>query len=242
MQHNNIFKIFVDFDGTITKKDVGEELFIEFGNREFSKRLIEDWNNDLIDPRVGWKSLCDSVLKADKKLMQNYLRQIEIDPTFHNFIHYTTENEFDVKIISDGFDFYINSILEKENITGIEVSSNILAFTSENRLIPIFPNSAEDCRCSANCKRNFVLNNSSDDEFTIYIGDGVSDRCPVQYCDFIFAKDSLLKFCEINRITYFPYSSFEDVIKKLDELKSKKRLKKRYQAELKRKEVYIQEA
>jgi 2-hydroxy-3-keto-5-methylthiopentenyl-1-phosphate phosphatase len=241
MLHNNVFKIFVDFDGTITKKDVGEEMFIEFADAEFSKRLIEDWNNGLVNPRSGWEALCKSVGISDKKKMLDYLQEIQIDSTFKEFILFSKENDFDVKIISDGFDFYINAILEKENIAGLTFSSNILTFDHDGKLIPVFPNSAEDCKCSANCKRNFVLNNSSDEDYTVYIGDGVSDRCPVQYCDFIFAKNSLLKFCEVNRITYFPYSSFKDVIKKLDELKNKKRLKKRHQADLKRKEVYSRE-
>jgi hypothetical protein len=44
----------------------------------------------------------------------------------------------------------------------------------------------------------------------------------------------------MNRITYFPYNDFDDVAKKLNELGGKKRLKKRHQALLKRKEVYSQ--
>ena len=242
LSNEKVFKIFVDFDGTITRKDVGEELFIEFGEKDFCRNLIYNWNAGKVIPRDGWKSLCESVGTANRIQMLEYLREVEIDTSFKNFKKYSDENGFDMKIISDGFDFYINTILDKENISGVEISSNRLEFAKDGKLIPYFPNSADDCKCSANCKRNFVLNNSSDDDFTVYIGDGVSDRCPVQYCDFIFAKGSLLKFCEINRITYFPYSTFVDVIKKLDELKNKKRLKKRHQAELKRKEVYTQEA
>jgi predicted protein tyrosine phosphatase len=49
-----------------------------------------------------------------------------------------------------------------------------------------------------------------------------------------------LRYCEINRITYFPFENFIDVINKLNELAARKRLKKRFQAQLKRKEVYIQ--
>lgn len=235
------FKVFVDFDGTITKKDVGEELFIEFGNREFAKKLISDWNNDLVDPRIGWKALCDNVIHADKSAINEFLNSIEIEQSFIGFVKYCNENNFELRIVSDGFDFYIKSILERENFVTIPFSSNVLTF-SDNKLIPSFPNSTEDCKCSANCKRNYVLNHSSDDDYSVYIGDGVSDRCPIQFCDFIFAKDSLLKFCEVNRITYFPYKDFDDVINRLDELKNKKRLKKRHQALLKRKEVYTQEA
>ncbi|MDF1610762.1 MAG: MtnX-like HAD-IB family phosphatase [Stygiobacter sp.] len=240
MNHNN-FKIFVDFDGTISKEDVGEKLFIEFGNPDYAKKLIDDWNNDLVDPKYGWLSLCESVKYVDENKLIDFLSNIEIDSTFADFIKYCDTNNFDVKIVSDGFDFYINKILEKENIYNIEVSSNKLEII-ENKFYPSFPNSASDCSCSANCKRNFIITNSSDDDYSVYIGDGVSDRCPVQYCDFIFAKNTLLKYCEVNRITYFPFNDFNDITKKLDELKNKKRLKKRHQAQIKRNEVYMKEA
>jgi 2-hydroxy-3-keto-5-methylthiopentenyl-1-phosphate phosphatase len=91
----------------------------------------------------------------------------------------------------------------------------------------------------ANCKRKHILENSGEEDFTIYIGDGFSDRDPIQYVDFIFAKDNLLKYCEKERITYFPFNDFDDVISRLNELSSKKRLKKRYQAELKRREAFM---
>ncbi|MEW6652343.1 MAG: MtnX-like HAD-IB family phosphatase [Bacteroidota bacterium] len=236
-----IFKVFVDFDGTITHKDVGEELFIEFGDREFSKKLIEDWNNDLVEPITGWSSLCGSVKHADEDEIKQFIGTIDIEKSFKRFVEYCRVNDFELRIISDGFDYYIKAILEKEGLGSIEFSSNVLLL-KDNKLIPSFPNSAEDCKCSANCKRNYVLTHSSDDDYTVYIGDGVSDRCPIQFCDFIFAKDSLLKFCEVNRITYFPYKDFNDVTKRLEEMKNKKRLKKRHQALLKRKEVYLQEA
>ena len=107
-------------------------------------------------------------------------------------------------------------------------------------MIPTFPYTDEECRKCANCKRNHILANSSDTDFTVYIGDGYSDTCPAQYCDFVFAKNSLLKYCEVNRITYFPFTNFRDVQKRLNELVNKKRLKKKHQAELKRKQVYRQ--
>lgn len=234
------FKIFVDFDGTITKSDIGEELFIEFGNKDFAKALIEDWNQGKVESCKGWSSLCENVEVIDIEKLKAFLYSAKIDEAFHRFVDYSKENGFDVKIISDGFDYYIRTILEKENLGHLTYSSNVLEINDDNRLVPSFPYSVEDCKCCANCKRNFVIDNSSDEDFTVYIGDGHSDKCPVQYCDFIFAKNSLLKFCEVNRITYFPYSNFDDVIKKLEELRSKKRLKKRHQAELKRREIYSQ--
>jgi len=234
------FKIFVDFDGTITKEDIGEVMFLKFGDAQKAKEIVNDWINEKINARQSWGMLCKTINNLDIKKFDDFLLSSEIDNSFKKFIEYCTENNYEVRILSDGLDYYINKILLKENLSHLEVYSNKLSFDNNGNLIPIFPYTDEECKRCANCKRNHVLNFSGDDEFSIYIGDGYSDVCPAQYCDYIFAKKSLLKYCEINRITYYPYSDFNDVIKKLEELKQKKRLKKRYQAELKRKEVYIQ--
>ncbi|MEG8945990.1 MtnX-like HAD-IB family phosphatase [Rosettibacter firmus] len=234
------FKIFVDFDGTITKEDIGELMFLKFGDAQKAKEIVNDWINEKINARQSWQMLCNTIKNLDLQKFDEFLLNSEIDPSFKHFINYCKENNYELRILSDGLDYYINKILEKEDLSYIQVYCNKLTFDNNGNLIPVFPYTDEECTRCANCKRNHVLNYSGDDEFSIYIGDGYSDVCPAQYCDFIFAKKSLLKYCEINRITYFPYSDFNDVIKRLEELKQRKRLKKRYQAELKRREIYIQ--
>ena len=57
---------------------------------------------------------------------------------------------------------------------------------------------------------------------------------------FIFAKRSLLKFCEQNGVPYYPFKTFADVQKIVEQLSSKKKVKKRHRALLKRKEAYCQ--
>ena len=84
------------------------------------------------------------------------------------------------------------------------------------------------------------MNSSRDDEINIYIGDGYSDTCAAQYCDYIFAKRSLLKYCEKNRIPYYPFNNFSDVKKIVGQLSAKRKIKKRHQASLKRRDAYMQ--
>ena len=163
-----------------------------------------------------------------------------IESTFPTFQEYCKEQNFEIYVLSDGFDFYINKILKNHRIDGLVVYSNHLEII-DDKLIPSFPHYDESSFSSANCKSNHIINHSSEDDFTVFIGDGNSDKEVVEYCDFIFAKDHLLKYCEKERITFFPFNNFEDVIKKLNELKEKKRLKKRNRAVLKRKQAYIVE-
>jgi 2-hydroxy-3-keto-5-methylthiopentenyl-1-phosphate phosphatase len=236
-----VFKIFVDFDGTITRTDIGEAMFKKFGVEETVNKIINEYLKENISARDCWISLCYSANVPGKKSLNDFIDGIKIDGTFHNFVNFCEENKFEFYILSDGFDFYIDRILEREKLTDIKYYSNKLLFTKDNKLIPTFPYFDVNCKTSANCKRNHIINHSSDDEYTVFIGDGNSDKYTVQFCDFIFAKDALLKFCESERITYFPFNNFDDVISKMKFLSSKRKLKKRHQAELKRREVYTKE-
>ncbi len=236
---NKVFKIFVDFDGTITKKDVGEAMFLEFGDPVKAKEIIDRWIKAEISSVQSWQGLCETVKDFNPKKFMQFLDTIEMDDYFKEFTKYCSNNNYEIRILSDGLDYYINEILKREKLDHIKAFTNVLNFTNDGNLVPHFPHTDEECKKCANCKRNHILENSSDSDYTVYIGDGYSDACPVQYCDFIFAKDSLLRYCEINRISYFPFNNFSDVMKRLDELRSKKRLKKRHQAELKRREVYL---
>ena len=238
--NNKSYKIFVDFDGTISLTDIGEAMFLRFGDEVKSQEYVKLWENNEINSVELWKLLCNTVKNMNDDDFNVFLDSIEIDPGFKNFVAYCEKENYEIKILSDGFDYYIQKFLQREGLGHLEVFCNRLFVDNDNNLIPQFPYMDEECTRCANCKRNHVLNYSGEDDYTFYIGNGLTDVCPSQFCDFIFAKSSLLRHCEINRITYFPFTTFNDVVKKIDELKDKKRLRKRHQAELKRREVFLQ--
>jgi len=231
-------KIFVDFDGTITKQDIGEQLFLRFGDTEKAEEIIKRISSRQLTSVEGWKALFEILRTVSIDELTNFVRSFEIDTAFHRLVSFAQQRQVEMIILSDGFEFYIKTILERENITGLQIYSNRLLENGSGKPQPVFPYRDAECKDCANCKRNHIIENSGDDEFTVYIGNGSSDVCPAQYCDFIFAKDSLRKFCEKEKVTFFPYDSFNEVVSKLETLFAKKRLKKRHQAELKRKNLY----
>lgn len=237
----NKFKVFVDFDGTITKIDVGEAVSREFGNAEETDRIVADLLEDKITARKCWELLFATINKIDVGELDRFIDKMEIDSTFNQFHKYCKENEIEMFVLSDGFDYYINRIFKKENLKQVKFFANNLAINEKGEFVPSFPYFDIECQTSANCKRNHIINNSSDEDFTVYVGDGNSDKYSTQFCDFIFAKNDLLKYCERERISYFPFKNFNDVILRFESFRTKKRLKKRHQAELKRRKIYIQE-
>ena len=239
--HKREFKIFADFDGTITLKDIGEEIFRKFGSTEKVNEIIKNLLTDKISSRQCWKQLCETVPSIDENQLGEFIDQLDIDPTFIPFFNFCKDREIELVVLSDGFDFYIDRIFAKAGLSDVKYYSNKLFVNEKGKLKTEYPHYDASFPRSANCKRNHILNHSSDDDYTIYIGDGNSDKDAAQYCDFIFAKRDLLKFCSKEKISFYPFNNFEDVTVKLKELLAKKNLKKRHQAELKRKSAYIAE-
>ncbi len=234
-------KIFVDFDGTITLEDVGEAIFQKFGEANKVNQIIENLLSDKISSRQCWDELCECSNVINKDDLNNSIDMIEIDPTFKSFVKFCSENEIEMIVLSDGFDYYINRLFDKAGLKGIKYYSNKLFVGQKGKLRAEYPYFDFNSPTSANCKRNHIINHSSDDDYTIYIGDGNSDKDAAQYCDFIFAKNGLARFCSMERISFFPFQNFVDVKNKVAELMNKKNLKKRHQAQLKRKSAYTAE-
>lgn len=230
-------KVFVDFDGTISSIDIGREIFLSFGDKEKAEEIISNLQKGVISSRQCWEGLIANVQFVDEDDLKKLIDSIPIDNSFSDFIEFCKSKNIEVFILSDGFDYYIDRVLKRENLNWIPFYSNTLKI-EKNKLVAKFPYYNPDFFSSSNPKMRHIIDNSSDDDFTIYIGDGNSDKEAAQYCDLIFAKDGLLKFCEMNRISFFPYKNFNDVSETINRFLSKKRLRKSHQATLKRKTAY----
>jgi 2,3-diketo-5-methylthio-1-phosphopentane phosphatase len=233
-------KIFCDFDGTIAIEDIGNLFYREFGNPSICDEFVSRWRNGEISSIECLSGECHTIqnLKIEKAF--EFIDKQKIDESFIDFVSFCKQNNLELIVLSDGLDLYIKRIFERYNLD-IKFYSNSIRINEDGTAEMIFPYSDNVCLKCANCKRNHIINNSSDDDITIYIGDGHSDRCPIEYVDYIFAKKDLLKHCELNRISYFPFEDFNTVKAIVEKLISKKRIKKRNTAILKRRELYLLE-
>lgn len=239
MKTNKTLSIFSDFDATISLLDVGDELFKKYGNWH---QLYEGFINNMYDVREFNKLLCNS-LRSDLSFEEiiSFAIEQEIDPFFYKFVLFCKENNYNFFIISDGYDAYINPILEHNNLSFIPKYCNFL-IKEKNIFIPKFYGASEGCKCqTASCKRNVVLNNSKDDDIVIYIGDGHTDYCAAEYSDIVFAKSKLAAYCNLNRIAHHPFKNFFDIYQILNTKIKNNKLYYRNQAKMKRKSVFENE-
>lgn len=241
--------IFIDFDGTITRGDVGDALFERFGGME-SVRAVETYRGGDLSAVECFMAECGACGQVPEDALTSFLSEQEIEPDFPGFVAYCREREFRVTVLSDGMDYYIRAILDKHGLGDLPFFSNSLSLERNGRdgtvsLRPAFPWRDEVCDRCACCKRNHMLNLSADDDAIVYIGEGYSDRCPARFADLVFAKDDLLRFCEINSIPFYPYASFSDIRARLEKLRgagtteSRDGIPRRARAALARRDVFL---
>jgi 2-hydroxy-3-keto-5-methylthiopentenyl-1-phosphate phosphatase len=243
---NPKLKIFCDFDGTLTKNDVWVNSLGKFiKDRNKFDNLCNLFNNLQITAKQCLVRELELVDNFDFNKFNDYLDKEELDDYAKNFLDYCKENNFDVFIISEGLDYYINYILKKENIELKVYCNKLITETGPDgkiiRLKCIFPYSDENCEWCGMSKRNVLISNTNDldNEISVFIGDGTSDCCIANYADIVFAKKSLASYCWKNNITYFEYTNFQDVIKKIDKLIEQKSIKQRQISKTKRKDVLL---
>jgi 2-hydroxy-3-keto-5-methylthiopentenyl-1-phosphate phosphatase len=133
----------------------------------------------------------------------------------------------------------VERILSNAGLNYVPFFANHAEFIGE-RLKVSFPYTDSECSLCGNCKRNHMLNTSADEDIIVYIGDGYSDRCPVRYADFVFAKRQLIKYCQQQNISFFEFNHFCDVQVKLEEILQRKRIRGRQEAAMARREVFVQ--
>ena len=244
-----MINIFIDFDGTISKRDVGDAMFQTFGGDTISALMKEFYSGE-VTAVEGFQRECEACGNVDKVELDTFLDSQEIDATFASFIEFCKAQGFAYYILSDGLDYYIKRILARNNLYDIPLYANLLELvpmdgTSKVRLSPSFPYQDEVCTRCASCKRNHMLSLAGDDDIIVLIGEGTSDRCPAKYADVVFAKDLLLKHCCQENISYFEYKTFADITERMKQLlagttthANRIGLKKSRHAELARREIF----
>jgi 2-hydroxy-3-keto-5-methylthiopentenyl-1-phosphate phosphatase len=201
--------VLVDFDGTITKNDVGALLFKTFSNEE-SQKIVSLWLKGEINSKECLQRECELIRISRSELKKFALSQ-KIDGKFPAFVDLCNREKMKLVILSDGLDYYIKLILEKCGLGKLPFYSNLLRFEGK-KLKPEFPYFDRGCGSCGNCKRYHLKSLKRAGQRVVYIGDGLSDKCAVTEADFVLAKDDLRRFCEKEGIKHYPFHNFEEVI------------------------------
>jgi 2,3-diketo-5-methylthio-1-phosphopentane phosphatase len=241
MQRTLTYTVFTDFDGTIAVNDIGDAMFAQYGNIEVCSKSFQEYRSGAIDARDCWRRGFATMPPVTREQFTEFALQQPTDAHFRPFVEFCELHSIPVTVLSDGYDAYIGPVLERESLGHLPRFSNVLRFHPDGSVEPEFLYTDSDCTRCANCKRNHLLTRSGDDQVIVYIGDGISDRCPVQYADVVFAKDALVSYCETHNITFHRFSDFSEVLELFRPMVERATPRKRRTAELARNSIFIGE-
>lgn len=201
--------ILCDFDGTIAIEDVIDSLLERYARPGWDV-LEDDWRAGRIGSRecmTGQVGLLDVSLDE----LDRHLAGLGIDHAFPAFVEVVEQCGIPLRIVSDGLDYAIESILGRYNLAHLPVSANRLLSVAGNRWTLQSPGSQPGCGAGT-CKCAVAAVASALPARTLLIGDGASDFCAADRVDFVFAKHRLIEHCRAAGIPYAPITSFDDAI------------------------------
>lgn len=203
--------IFFDFDNTITPFDILDEIISRFSVDKKWEGFEKSWKNGEIGSQQCLESQLKSV-RVEKKDLLRYLAKIKIDRHFHELFGILKREGIRPVILSDSFTSLIKPTLENNGVKGVKIYANAMRFSGQ-RLIPSFPYRAKGCPRCAHCKKKNLLKKEIRDKIIIYIGDGLSDICPAECSDIVFAKSGgrLLEHFRKTKRLCLAFDNFKDI-------------------------------
>ncbi len=202
--------VLCDFDGTASMVDVGNMLLDRFTANGWEE-IDRDYCEGRIGSRVAYARIAP-LFRGDRDGMLAYVfEKASLDPFFRDFLDYCRQVGVDLKILSDGLDFYIEAILRKSGLTDIEYFANFVTFRADGGISIEFPQPSPDCGKCGNCKSRIVARYRPLYDRIIYIGDGYSDVCPAKHADLVFAKSILFEKCSVNGTPCIHYDHFGEI-------------------------------
>lgn len=213
---NRKITIISDFDGTISERDIGHHFFGTFiPDKEQWQELLRRWKFGLVSSKecleheISW-------VKARRKDLDQFIGNETLDPYFKDFVDFCNRRRFDILILSDGLDYYIDYLLMKFGLGFLRFKANKLVLRNGNISGIAFPYyNMMECTMCANCKKYHLEQLKEEGHYIIYVGNGFSDRCPAGYADMVLAKGDLLDHCQQEEIDCIPFSNFRDVEREL---------------------------
>ncbi len=205
-----------DFDGTITEEDQAFLLLDAFARGNW-RQLLTEYREGKIS--VGdFNTKAFAMVREDRQTLVNFVkRTAKIRPGFHELVAYCQREGIQFTIVSNGLDFYINTILTDIGLENIEVFSAQAQFA--NGGIEVEYIGPDRAHLDNNFKDTFTRLFLSKGYRVVYVGNGLSDIYPAKYAHHVFARDELLDLCKQKRLKCLPFADFNDVLRDLKRLK-----------------------
>jgi 2-hydroxy-3-keto-5-methylthiopentenyl-1-phosphate phosphatase len=209
--------VLVDFDGTACLHDVAEHLLMAFGEDSWLT-FDEAVAGGEIGTREAISAQAAMVRGTTEDLVAYSVAHCPMDPTFAPFASWLQASGVPVALVSDGFGFYIEPLLQAAGIEGIAVITNDWNKPDDLPARMTYVSGHPECVGCGTCKMQAVRRYQERHGPVAFVGEGASDRYGALYADIVFAKDVLPSICRSDGVPFLEWTDFEDVRRALEDV------------------------
>ena len=177
--------LILDFDGTVTEKDIGDEVCDRFADPGW-KAIDDAWVRNEISLPEAQRQMW-ALARASRQEAVAYALEVgHRRPGLPQLLDAVAAQGGETWLASGGFDFYVEALLGSEAARFSRRYYNSTRF-ADGRIEVGFPHEALACERCAVCKGKVCDEARAVAAHVIFVGDGSSDRCAVGRCDALFA-------------------------------------------------------
>jgi len=204
--------VLVDYDGTVSLRDVGDELLRNHALVDRAIVMARDADYDA--GRAGSRELTPwnmEILPRDPELLRRAAAAIPQDDSFVAFVGAVREAGATIEIVSDGLGFYVGSNLLRldPGLGDLPIATNENALDGPGGVS--FPYGHPACFVCGTCKRERVRAHAARGRVVVFVGDGQSDRYGAHHADVVFAKAALLAWGRATGRDFLAWDRFADI-------------------------------
>jgi 2-hydroxy-3-keto-5-methylthiopentenyl-1-phosphate phosphatase len=119
-------QVWIDFDGTLSRRDVLDDLIRTYAVNESWKMIEEQWQAGQIGSRQCLEQQL-ALVQVDDAELGRYLDSVELDPGAIALLKLLKKFHVPVAVLSDGIDLFIKRILKNHDVAHLPVRSNTIA-------------------------------------------------------------------------------------------------------------------
>lgn len=200
----NNFIVFSDFDGTITKHDILDEIIIKYSSYEKYKKA----ENKLLSGELIYEKYLVDMFDGINFDLKNISTEL-IDEYFQDFYQWIITNNIDFYVVSSGFKKIIQHLVPYIN-PEIIYANDFSINENDKWNVTLYD---EINKKSVN-KNNVIKDNTKPNYKTIFIGDGLSDFKVMGHVDYLFCKKNSLLHnkCINENCEHIVFENFKEIL------------------------------
>jgi len=203
--------ILCDFDGTVSTKDTVNRLVRDHLTDPEWRFQVKRYLRGEVGSREVYQAVAP-MMRMTPADLENFVQEhAALDPGFPSFLSWARGQGIDVKIVSDGFDATIRTLLNFHEIHGLEIFANTLTLADDGSVAIGHPYYNPDCGTCGTCKRDVLRRFRTSYDRIVLIGDGESDRHAASEADEVVALDALFVYCAKEGIPAIRTDGFSEV-------------------------------